>query len=56
MENWTSQSTQRSIMYAALGLRFPQRQEEYFAQARPLNYGHHFPALLIRNITETASK
>jgi hypothetical protein len=40
----------RCIMLTALGLQFPQKQAEFFADARKLHYAKRFPYHLIDEV------
>ena len=50
LHNWTAMPMDRCIMLTALGLRFPQKQSEFFADARKLHYAKRFPYHLIDEV------
>ena len=52
LRNWTTGPAERCIMMAALGLRYPQKQGDYFAAARKLNYTAAYPSRLIAQVTK----
>jgi hypothetical protein len=51
LRNWSALPLDRSIMLTALGLRYPQKQPDYFAAARKLNFASRFPQQLIEQAT-----
>jgi hypothetical protein len=52
LRNWTTSPAERCIMLTALGLHYPQKQADYFAAARKLNYTVGFPSRLIAQVTK----
>jgi len=50
LHNWLGSPIDRTLMFTALGLRYPQKQAEYFAAARPLNFGHQFPSRMVAQV------
>jgi tetratricopeptide (TPR) repeat protein len=44
---WAGQPAQRCLLYTALGTKFPQRRDAYFAAARKFNYANVFPQRLL---------
>ena len=54
VRNWAASPVERSIVLAALGLRYPQKRAQYFALARKLNYSNMSPSRLIAQVTAAA--
>jgi len=42
---------QKLLLMAAMGMKYPQHREQFFALARKLNYGLEFPHLFLKKIT-----
>jgi hypothetical protein len=52
LHNWTAPPLERAIVMTALGLRYPQKRDEFFAAARKLNFAHRYPQRLLAQVTQ----
>src|SRR5262249_10817494 len=50
LRNWAADPMERAIVLTALGLKYPQKRDAYFALARKLNYSNHSPSRLIASV------
>ena len=50
LRGWSGKPSERCIMLTALGMRYPQERDNYFRQARKLNYATGFPQRLIEQL------
>ena len=52
LRDWVAAPEERAVMMTALGLRYPQKQTEYFPVARKLNFTNRFPSRLLAQVTQ----